>query len=491
MRREFLSEGEQTEGLGIEVSVGLLAQAFSNLSRYSKLQHLPKLILETVNARQEIHDLKKEQSHSYLCGYTPLHVHRTTGDLHKRVFRALTASPLPITCLSIIGVHNRQKRPKSMHLDDCRFVFGCDGLVSVIGNTLLPSPATKDLSGGTQEKMEAIVDGPENIQDASEAITNSALASVDASSTNDVPSKTIKADDQSLPAIIMPASDHYLAVAPLPPQDCEGVSTQSPHTTEVLCGSTQVQANFNLVASLSTIRELSIEFSASSRSLAKDEHEEDEMDSDREPVGPAATKKRDWWPVLSICHLIKLCPGLEMLRLKGFDAWSVLEVSLLQQIMDSCPLQSLKECHLEGFGTRRGELLSFLRHHPILEKLTMIALFETNEGYVNLFDHIANKMHQLQSLLIDNMWERKLHGDRDDEEGRREMVSLCYFQGKGRQHYPHSRMTGTNIIEQEEYEIREVIVNKLFLGGRPIGSGKLYTYRPAWAKNYGSFPAQM
>lgn len=70
---------------------------------------------------------------------------------------------------------------------------------------------------------------------------------------------------------------------------------QSPHTTEVLLRGTQVQMNFDLAASLSTIKELSVEFSASSRSLAKNQHQEDEMDSDGEPVGPAATTKKDWW----------------------------------------------------------------------------------------------------------------------------------------------------------------------------------------------------
>lgn len=107
----------------------------------------------------------------------------------------------------------------------------------------------------------------------------------------------------------------------------------------------------------------------------------------------------------------------------------------------------------------------------------MIALFETNEGYVNLFDHIANKMHQLQSLLIDNMWERKLHGDRDDEQCRREMVSLCYFQSGnfrvgGRQHYPHSRRTGKNVIERDGDEIREVVVKKPVAGSEEAVSCK-------------------
>ena len=115
-----------------------------------------------------------------------------------------------------------------------------------------------------------------------------------------------------------------------------------------------------------------------------DERQEHKMKSDGELVRPAATTKRDWRPVPSICHLIRLCSGLGVLRLKGFNAWLVLEVSLLQQIMDSCTLHSLKECHLEKFGTLRGVLLSFIRHPPKLVKLLMIALFEINERNVNL-----------------------------------------------------------------------------------------------------------
>ena len=60
------------------------------------------------------------------------------------------------------------------------------------------------------------------------------------------------------------------------------------------------------------------------------ERQGDEINFDGEPIRPAATAKRDWWTIPIICHLIRLCPGLGVLRLKGFDAWLILEVSLLQ-----------------------------------------------------------------------------------------------------------------------------------------------------------------
>lgn len=51
-----------------------------------------------------------------------------------------------------------------------------------------------------------------------------------------------------------------------------------------------------------------------------------------------------------------------------------------------------------------------------IQSFTMISLYETNEQYAEMFDHIATKMPQLRFLHLDNLYERTLHTDGDDEE---------------------------------------------------------------------------